>query len=195
MPKAPFLFALLFYLAYLALLVLGDAGLYMVAWQRSLLANNDASIKFNRTLTTREPYDALEAAFSDENDSLSSKLYNVRAIATIDRQTPHPYGAYYASLDTGFKDCPDLRKAMRLPNVNVSENVVLQTYLADHTLNFFHCILTGRLSATMPVPDVIPDDATIDQLEARLLPSTATPPTTSSAGHSSRTASPLLRSA
>lgn len=178
MPRAPFLFGLVFYLVYLGMLVLGDAGLYMVAWQRSILANSDASSKFNRTLTTREPYDALEASFSDENDALSSKLYSVRAVATVDRQVPHSYGSYYAALDSGFKDCPDLRKALRLPNVNVSENVVLQTYLADHTLNFFHCIVTGRLGTRVDVPASVPDDATVDQMVERILPSTEQRPIT-----------------
>lgn len=137
------LVALLFWLVYVGFLLTADAGLYMVAWQRSLIA-----------LAGRRPTHRLTANTSvDDNDEQQiAGLFDMtdrqRVADLLNPQTSLVEGPQH-HFDANWRDCADLRKLVRLPNAqDTGTTAVLQQVLADQTLNFLHCIFVGRLSSS-----------------------------------------------
>jgi hypothetical protein len=136
----------LFYTVYAALLLLCDAGLYTVAWHRSILADKLNSARYNRAYNASPQFNDLQATLETESDALNAETRTV-ALQTFDRQRPKPYGSAYQHFDMNFGDCLDVRKSINIPNTEMGRETILQQVLADHTLNFFRCILSGRLSS------------------------------------------------
>lgn len=138
---------LIFWFVFGLFAVLGDTGLYMTVWHRSLLADAQRQANFNRRYTALAPYTALSDLLAHEQDTIAQERgTDDSAIETLDRQQPHDYGRSYFHLDGNYRGCEDLRKIVRLANTAENVNAMVQQTLADQTLNFVRCITTTRLS-------------------------------------------------
>lgn len=137
---------LTFWLIFGTFVVLGDTGLYMAAWHRSLLADAQRQASYNSKLVTVFPYTAFDDLATAENDDLhATNTKDGAAANTFDRQTPHDYGRSFVHMESNYKGCEELRKMVRLINTNDQVGMTMQQILADQTLNFTKCILQGRL--------------------------------------------------
>jgi hypothetical protein len=140
------LVGLLFWLVFAGFVVLADSGLYMVAWQRSILAESQHAAGFNRRLQGTVPYDALDTTIAVENDGMLGYTDDQVALRTLDREQPRDHGPVISQFNANFRDCADLRKLIRLPNTNRTALVTMPQLLSDQTFNFLRCVLVGRLS-------------------------------------------------
>jgi hypothetical protein len=135
----------LFYTLYVTLFLLSDTGLYTIVWHRSILADFQNRARYNKAYQSNPEYADLEDAVSRENDALDSDTKTL-ALKTFDRQKPRWYGRSYLHLDSNYTDCTDLKKAVAIPNTQMGKETILQQVLADHTLNYFRCVLIHQLS-------------------------------------------------
>lgn len=144
--------ACVFWLLFAGMVLLGDTGLYVVAWQRSILAQANRQINYNRRLDGRQPYDALDTTLNVENDGLYGYTDRQITLETLNGQSDQQQHRIIEQFDSQYRDCPDLRKLIRLPNTTKSAaDLTMQQVLSDQTLNFFHCIFTGRYNARTPI--------------------------------------------
>lgn len=138
--------ALFFWAIYSCLFVIGDSGLYLTAWHRSILANFKREKKFNRSLASVRPYDSLDQIFNADNDQLYNQQNQTVALATFDRQDARPYGPSLQHMDFNYQNCANLRKVLALANTSPNEEINMQQLLSDQTLNYFYCILSNRFA-------------------------------------------------